>query len=490
MKSNLLLPFIILFSLLSYQTKAQCPTGDLTLATQAQVDNFIATYPNCQNFIGNLTIGGASVASLSDINDISGLQLLSVSGNLTVRFSPQLASLDGLEMLTNIGGGFFLFDLDAITNVDDLGALSSIGRYLRILNNDGLTSISGFSPQLTFVGTNLNIRFNPLLTSLDGLQGITSVGGFVRISDNAGLLDMSGLNQLASITGDLEIKNNINLLSLNGLDQLEFVGGSVYLFANFQMASITGLANLVDVCGNFQIFKNVDLTNCAIGILCKFILDENFDLFLDESMDNCGTVENITNILNAANTDCAAATEAAVLCTPLSAELIGLNVRLRGRTATLTWETATETNNQGFEIQRSKDGSNWETISWQQGNGNSNTLRAYAYTDYNTYRGTNYYRLQQLDFDGAAAYSPAVSVTINSTNTIDIYPNPASDFLIVSGLDGRAIDEIIIHNITGKQALRRTNTNNIVDISSLPAGMYVAVIVAGFDEKFLKLVIE
>ena len=238
-------------------------------------------------------------------------------------------------------------------------------------------------------------------------------------------------------------------------------------------------------------FKHV-VTDCAVGIMCVLTQDENFDQFIQTDGTDCGTAAQIMADVQAAGLDCAAA-EAnanASVCSPLSTELVSLDISLKGRTAVLTWETATETNNQGFEIQRSRDGFEWETIAWQEGSGTSSTLSAYTYTDYNTYRGINYYRLLQLDFDGTSAYSSAVSITTTAVNTIDIYPNPVSDFLVVSGLDGRTMDEIVIHDLNGKEVLRLTDTNNVVDVSNLQPGMYVAVIIAGFDEKFIKLMIE
>lgn len=486
MKNQVFLPILFLFTFLAYQVQAQCPAGNITLVSQADVDLFVATYPACQALPGGLHIGTTTSNTVSDITDLSGLQLTSIGGDLRVQNNAVLLDLDGLDMLTSVSGGVTIFNNDALTDVG-LSALASIGKNLSILNNDGLTGITGLST-LTSIGTSLSISFNPMLTSLVGLEGITSINGFVSIESN-GITSMAGLDNLGSVGGDFDIKNNTSLLSLDGLEGLMFVSGNFYLFANIQLTSIMGLVNLVDVCGNFQIFKNYNLTECAVGILCKFVQDPNFDLFLDESMPTCGTVESIEGILSAANVDCVTAEAEAVLCSSLSTELVNLEVRLEGRTTVLVWETATETNNQGFDIQRSRDGFNWETIGWQEGSGTSNATRSYTYRDYNTYRGINYYRLQQMDFNGASSYSQAVSIS-SAVGTIDIYPNPANEFFVVSGLDGRTIDEITIHDVSGKEMIRLTDANNRVDISNLQPGMYVAVVIAGFEEKFIKLFIE
>jgi len=488
MKNQVLLPIIFILTLFTYQAQAQCPAGNVALTTQAEVDAFVTTYPMCQALPGGLHIGTSSSNVLSDIVDISGLQFTSIGGDLTVQNNPLLTNLDNFSMLTSVNGGLKIFNNDGLTILSGLEALTSIGKNLSILNNDGLINVTGLSG-LTSIGTSLNISFNSMLTSMTGLEGITSISGFVNIESN-GITSMAGLDNLESIGGDFDIRNNISLLNLGGLESLMYVQGSLYLFFNIQMTTIEALSNLVDICGQFQMFKNDAVTGCAIPIMCILTQDPNFDLFIETYGAECGSSAQIMAQVQAANIDCAAAEAAAVVCTPLSTELVDMEIRLEGRTAVLSWETATETNNQGFEIQRSKDGLSWENIAWQEGSGNSNTVQTYSYTDYNTYRGLNYYRLQQIDFDGAAAYSPAVSITASTVSTIDVYPNPASDFLVVSGLDGRTIDEVIIHNISGKEVLRLEDANNVIDISNLEPGMYVAVIIAEFDEKFIKLVVE
>ncbi len=488
MKNQVFLPILFLLTLLAYQVQAQCPSGNVTLTSQAEVDNFVATYPMCQDLPGGLHIGTSSSNTLSDITDLSGLQLTSIGGDLKIQHNQLLMSLDGLDMLASVSGGVTIFNNDALTSFSGLDALASIGKNLSILNNDALTNISALGA-LTSIGTSLNISFNPMLTTMAGLEGITAIDGFVNIESN-GITSMAGLDNLASVTGDFDIRNNLSLLNLGGLENLIFVQGNFYLFFNIQMTSIEALSNMRDICGQFQLFKNDALVACTIPIMCILTQDPNFDLFIETYGSECGSSAQIMAQVEAANIDCATAEAEAVLCNPLSAELVSLDIRLEGRTAVLTWETATETNNQGFEIQRSRDGFEWETIAWQEGSGNSSILRAYSFVDYNTYRGINYYRLQQIDFNGASVYSQAVSITTTGVSTIDIYPNPASDFLVVSGLDGRTIDEVVIHDLNGKEVLRQTDINNVIDIANIQPGMYVAVIVAGFDEKFIKLVIE
>jgi hypothetical protein len=87
---------------------------------------------------------------------------------------------------------------------------------------------------------------------------------------------------------------------------------------------------------------------------------------------------------------------------PLPVELIRFDVACsNNQQPAVSWATASETNNAGFEIERSFDGVNWEYVAFVSGSGNSNTTLFYSYTDLNAPLEALYYRLSQRDFDGA-----------------------------------------------------------------------------------------
>lgn len=491
MKNQVFTLIVFLLSLFATQIQAQCPPGDVILSSEMDMKSFMMNYSNCQNINGDLIIGGSSSSSLSDITSLSPLSnIVSVSSRLVVRNnSLGLSSLDGLDMLTTIGGNMNLFNNDGMTSLSGLDALTSVGVNVTIDNNEELIDLAGLGALAT-IGAGMTITNNPSLTSLMGLENITEIRRFLTIASNNSLASMTGLDNLVTVGGNLDVRNNLNLTTFMGFESLVNVGGSFFIFGNFRLMTLDALSNLRDVCQNLQMFKNEELDDCVIPIMCHFTQDPNFDLFLMSNGTGCNTSAEIAAGVAAETVDCATAETEANFCNPLSTELVSLKASLQGRTAVLAWQTATETDNEGFEIQRSRDAITWTDISWKAGSGNSSELRFYDYTDVNIYRGINYYRLKQVDFGGTFTYSNTVSVDNISDDVIDIYPNPANDLLIVSGLDGRNIDEIIIHELGGKEAIRLTDTNNVINVSNLSPGMYVVVIVAGFDEKFLKLMID
>lgn len=73
----------------------------------------------------------------------------------------------------------------------------------------------------------------------------------------------------------------------------------------------------------------------------------------------------------------------------------------------LEWETATEVNNYGFDVEASNDNKNWNVIGFVDGHGNSNSPKSYSFV---VKDGSQYYRLKQIDTDGGFEYSDVVEV--------------------------------------------------------------------------------
>jgi hypothetical protein len=108
-------------------------------------------------------------------------------------------------------------------------------------------------------------------------------------------------------------------------------------------------------------------------------------------------------------------------------ELTSFAVMLDGNKARLVWQTATEINNYGFEIHRSSNENNWETIGFVEGNGNSSSPKEYSFIDQNSFHGEVKYRLKQIDNDGSFEYSETVVVNTVTPTDFELhqnYPNP------------------------------------------------------------------
>lgn len=103
-------------------------------------------------------------------------------------------------------------------------------------------------------------------------------------------------------------------------------------------------------------------------------------------------------------------------------------------TVELSWGTATETNNDYFEIERSQDGIFWESIATIDGAGTSIVGIDYLEYDYQPFYGTSFYRIKQVDFDGTTDYSDRRQVEVGTETqgvleVKSVYPNPFSSFI-------------------------------------------------------------
>jgi hypothetical protein len=107
-------------------------------------------------------------------------------------------------------------------------------------------------------------------------------------------------------------------------------------------------------------------------------------------------------------------------------ELVSFSYSLIGNDVILNWSTASETNNKGFEVQKSLDGKSFTQIGFINGNGTSTNLNQYSFID-NNVSGTVYYRLNQIDFDGTSKLTNIIEVNTNSVVSYILkqnYPNP------------------------------------------------------------------
>jgi hypothetical protein len=114
----------------------------------------------------------------------------------------------------------------------------------------------------------------------------------------------------------------------------------------------------------------------------------------------------------------------------LPVKLIDFNGITGNNLINLDWSTASELNNSGFEIEKSKNGKDWEIIDFVEGSGTTSEISEYQYQDVNPYSGINYYRLKQFDFDGAFEHSKVITVEYNnSESSINAFPNPSSGLI-------------------------------------------------------------
>lgn len=164
-------------------------------------------------------------------------------------------------------------------------------------------------------------------------------------------------------------------------------------------------------------------------------------------------------------------------------ELISFNYQIVNGQVILNWETATELNNWGFEIQRSVDNNEFVTIGFVQGNGNSTTNQYYSFVD-ESKSGKVFYRLKQIDYQGTYNYSKVIEVNGVTVSTLQLeqnYPNPFNPSTTIKyqiGNDG--VVTLKVFNTLGKEVAEPVNkfqeagTYQIIfDGKDLSSGVYL-----------------
>lgn len=150
--------------------------------------------------------------------------------------------------------------------------------------------------------------------------------------------------------------------------------------------------------------------------------------------------------------------------------LISFDGKSENNETKLTWKTAAETNNKGFEIERSADARTFEKIGFVDGSGDTKEEQFYHFTDLNPFA-ISYYRLKQLDHDGQSEYSKVITVKSDAA-ILKVYPNPAQDYLTISGISQKQPFSIVDGN--GRVVIEGQVTDKQqINIRKLGAGRYV-----------------
>ncbi len=199
---------------------------------------------------------------------------------------------------------------------------------------------------------------------------------------------------------------------------------------------------------------------------------------------------------------------------PLPVELCAFTAAVNNRQADLTWETCSEVNNKGFEVERrsfnnvNKSYNNWEKITFINGNGSTNEHHVYGYSDLKLSTGKYQYRLKQVDFNGNFEYhnlNTPGDVVIGTPKAADLfqnYPNPSNptskvDFQIpfsakvslkVYDIAGKEVASLIDKDLEGGFYTAEFNGSN------LASGVYFYRIIANSNDgnsftKTMKLIL-
>lgn len=186
---------------------------------------------------------------------------------------------------------------------------------------------------------------------------------------------------------------------------------------------------------------------------------------------------------------------------PLPVDLAGLEAAVDGHRIVLRWQTVSEANNVGFEVQRRRPtAAQWKRLGFTEGAGSTSTSQAYRFVDADLPSGADslLYRLKQIDMDGRSSYSREITVYrgVNEVQLHSIYPNPTRgratvrytlpqrqkvSLRLYDGL-GRRLRTLVKEKQVGRKKIQ-------LDVSDLPSGPYFLRMETGATVKTARLTV-
>lgn len=230
------------------------------------------------------------------------------------------------------------------------------------------------------------------------------------------------------------------------------------------------------------------------------------DLTVTTGADICADAVTINGTFSGDGTQCNSA---------LPVELSSFSAIVKGDKVELNWQTATEVNNYGFEVERTSPrpspqgeggeaGRGWEKIGFVNGSGNSNSTKEYSFIDKTVSNGKYFYHLKQIDNDGGFNYSQEVEVKVEDIPTefalFQNYPNPFNPSTTIKYSIPKIINNqssiinLKVYDVLGNEVATLVNEEKapgnyevMFDGGKLASGVYISSITIGSKIKTAKM---
>ncbi|MCS6972891.1 MAG: T9SS type A sorting domain-containing protein [Cyclobacteriaceae bacterium] len=165
---------------------------------------------------------------------------------------------------------------------------------------------------------------------------------------------------------------------------------------------------------------------------------------------------------------------------PLPVTLLSFSLKRTDNGSVLVmWSTASETDFDYFEVERSHNGADFISVGRIQGAGyNTNKVQHYSFTDTDPFIGTSYYRLKAVDLDGSSEYFQILSIVVTGSKSFHVYPNPSDgeQVNVAINFEPMAGDRLIVRDATGQVVVQQqinAQIHNLVFAEKLRPGIYL-----------------
>lgn len=463
---------------LRYQVPSSCPTGNVTITTQAQL-NALA---GCTAINGNLQINGSGITDFTSVNNITTvtgeLSISNISTNLNNVF-PNLTSAGAIAIINN-----------SFTTFNGFNSLTGNLNYINISSNNNLISFSGFN---TFSGTTgLDIRENPNLSTMNALGSVTQISNFYL--KNVALANLNFLSSLVTVNGFFIVENcsslnsfspsinktlllNNSTFRLIGLPLLNNLNGLTFNSANCSDITIMDCGSLTSITpmsgisgamtggfwGNIFIQNNDALTSLnglqnITSAKSLFILDNQLLTNLSglnsfsSTTDAVGISDNPSlTSLNGLNNLVAVGYPPSIGSNSMLTDISALNTLNLASTVIMASGQLNITNNSNLAICAVPWVCNYMSNANVIKNINSNAVGCESVAVVNS----ACVALSTSDFD---------------LNEISLYPNPTNSVFNLE-IPNEVVKQVEIYDLSGKKLLK--SNQHKIDVSSFATGIYM-----------------
>lgn len=369
--------------------------------------------------------------------------------------------------VTSIFVTYFLLDPDNTQYLYYAGQAGGSNKLLRITN----ASTAGSSSWQTF-----DFNFTGYIRSMSATRGSYTASSRLYLGTDAGRvyrLDDPANTALNALPIDITPSGMAGMGTVIGITtNPENHNEVLVVYSNYGTTNIWYTSNAEDASpvwtnseGNLTLPSIRSAMILKSGSTVEYYVGTSVGLFKTTEMNGGSTVwtqEAVSEIGNAVVTSLslrpsdnnfAIGTHGSgmwkgVVATPLPVHILSFSGSLVGNSARLNWTTSSETDNTGFEIERSYDGLQYKKTGYVKGAGNSSVPTSYSFDDRDIAQEYNYYRLRQLNSDGQGIYSDVILVRnrLNTASSIRILKNPFGNYLDMQ-LPGRQTSQLYIRLI-------------------------------------------
>ncbi len=459
-----------------------CGEGGVVLKT----DNGGLSWTKCTNVTGNVDL--YAISGRSSTHAIVG----DGSGNI---YRTSDGGSTWTKVSTNSGSFINVLDYISPTLAYAQGdPTSSVWRLLKS-TDDGVTwslatslaaasGEAGWNGAYDRIGTNVWFGTNKtkIYKSTTGFEGPWTSGATGSSANSYGIAFSDPLNGIAVVND-----------GTNGLVMKTTNGGANWTNVTFPVTAQSNMADFVDGTPYVWVgtFQNGIVHSSDYGT--TWTLDR-----LPAAVAGVNALKVYPDASNGIAVGAAGLILRSTMGSVVPVELTSFSASKTGTKVFLTWNTATETNNQGFEIQRksAESNGNWNVIGFKNGFGTTTDPTSYSYNDdiVGLSNGTIYYRLKQVDYDGTYSFSDVISIENVTPKEFVLeqnYPNPFNPSTSINfTLPSNCNVKLEVYSVNGEKVATLVNETksagfHSVDFSAtnvqnnfLSSGMYIYRIIA------------